>query len=49
VFGAARGMLFGEEMAYLLPRFLFIRVIPLAMYLAALHLLFFSSGTWFRR
>jgi hypothetical protein len=36
-------------MAYLLPRFLFIRVIPLAMYLAALHLLFFSSGTWFRR
>lgn len=49
VLGAAWRILFGEEMAYLLPRFLFIRVFPLAMTLAALHLLFFSSGTWFRR
>ena len=36
-------------MTDLLPRFLITRVIPLAMNLAALHLLFFSSGQWFRR
>jgi hypothetical protein len=36
-------------MATYLPRFLIMRVVPLAMDLAALHLLFFSSGEWFRR
>jgi hypothetical protein len=47
--GAAWHVLAGAEMADLLPAFLVIRVIPLAMNLAAMHLLFFSSGTWFRR
>jgi hypothetical protein len=47
--GAGWRFLVSEEMADLLPRFLIVRVIPLAMNLAAMHLLFFSSGSWFRR
>jgi len=47
--GWAGEFLLREENRGLLPRFLFVQVVPLAMTLAALHLLFYSSGDWFRR
>jgi hypothetical protein len=47
--GAAWQILARGDLADLLPRFLIVRVVPLAMNLAAMHLLLFSSGSWFRR
>ena len=34
---------------FLVLEFVFARLLPMAMNLAALHLLYFSSGDWFRR
>ena len=47
--GAARRYLLKEEFLDLMPRFVLVQVLPVAMTLLALHLLFFSSGDWFRR
>jgi hypothetical protein len=48
-FGSARKYLSTDEILELLPRFFVMQVLPVAMSLAAIHLLFFSSGDWFRR
>lgn len=47
--GAARRYLTSDEVFTMLPRYFVVQIAPLAMELAALHLLFFSSGGWFRR
>lgn len=47
--GAAHRYLTSEEIFSMLMRYFIVQIVPLAMNLAALHLLFFSSGNWFRR
>jgi len=47
-FVCARRLFSGDELLELLPRFLIAQVLPVALSLAAIHLLFFSSGGWFR-
>jgi hypothetical protein len=46
--GAAFKYLSGEELWGLMLNFLFFQGLPLAMNLAAMHLLFLSSSKWFR-